>query len=258
MSKVIYSMLVSLDGYISGRTREIDWTTIDEEFHRFANAREREVDVHLYGRRMHELMADFWWTADRDPTYPDYIAEYARLWQRVPKVVFSSTLTDAGPNARLASGDIVEEVARLKAEPGGTLTVGGATLAASFLRQGLIDEVELYLQPVVLGGGTPMFPELSDLRRLRLLETHTFTSGVVMLRYALVRDQPLAEDVGDLPAGIGNPARRALATIGVVRLEQLTAIRDRDLLALHGVGPKAIRVLRDALAERGLAFAEGA
>ncbi len=140
----------------------------------------------LYGRVLYELMSAFWPTADEDPAAPDVIKEYATIWRSKPKVVFSHTLKTVSHNARLARADIATELAQLKAEPGGDLTVGGATLAAGFMQLDLIDEYWLYVQPVVLGGGKPMFGALPRPLPLELLETRTFPAGVVLLRYKRV------------------------------------------------------------------------
>jgi dihydrofolate reductase len=183
MRKLIYGMMVSLDGYIETPGREIDWILIDEELHEYINEQESAVDAHLYGRRMYDLMARFWPTADEDPSAPDFIVEYARIWKRMPKVVFSKTLERVDWNARLVRDDAAGEIIRLKQQPGKDLEVSGAELASSIMRRGLIDEYQFYVQPVILGGGRRMLPELDERINLRLLETRTFSSGVVLLRY---------------------------------------------------------------------------
>ena len=183
MRKVIYSMGMSLDGFIEGPNRELDWSTPDEELHRFWNDQLREIGTSLYGRRLYELMADFWPTADTDPSAPEYVVEFARIWRDMPKVVFSTTLEKVDWNSRLVRGNIAEEVAKLRLQPGKEMSVGGPTLASSFMRLGLIDEYRLVVHPVVLGGGTPFFPELDEKIGLQLVETRTFGSGAVYLRY---------------------------------------------------------------------------
>jgi dihydrofolate reductase len=180
---VIYGMMVSLDGFIETPKREIDWILIDEELHTHVNNQESAVDTYLYGRRMYELMAGFWPTADEDPLAPDFIVEYARIWKQKPKVVFSKTLERVEWNARLVRDDVGGEITWLKQQPGRDLGVGGADLAATVMRLGLIDEYWLYVQPVLLGSGKRMFPVLDDRINLRLVETRTFGSGVVFLRY---------------------------------------------------------------------------
>jgi dihydrofolate reductase len=182
MRKVIYSMGVSLDGFIAGRGGEIDWSAPDEELHRFHNEQTRELDAHFLGRRLYEEMV-YWETADQDPSAAEPGLEFARIWQELPKIVFSTTLDEVEGNTRLAKDGIAEEVSRLKEQPGKDLAVGGAALAAGFAELGLIDEYRLFVSPVVLGGGTPFFPPLQESVALELVETRTFSSRVVYLRY---------------------------------------------------------------------------
>jgi dihydrofolate reductase len=189
MSKVIYSMGVSLDGFIAGPDGEIDWTVPDEELHRFHNDQAREAGAHLYGRRLYETMR-YWETADENPSAPEHELEFARIWKETPRFVFSTTLETVEGGATLVRGDVAEAVARLKQDPGGDLAVGGAGLAASLIARGLIDEYGLFVYPVVLGAGTPYFPASADRIQLRLLETRTFGSRVVYLRYEPVVDGP--------------------------------------------------------------------
>jgi len=183
MRKVIYSIMASLDGFIEGPNRELDWAIIDEEFHRYVNDQEKTVDTHLYGRRMYEVMSNFWPTADMNPSAPEYIVEYARIWKNMQKIVFSRTLQQVEGNTRLIREIDVEEIRKLKEQPGKDLALGGAEIASTFRQLGLIDEYWLYIHPVLLGGGTPLFRTPSETVNLRLLETHTFNSGVVFLRY---------------------------------------------------------------------------
>ncbi len=187
MRKVIYSIGVSLDGYIAGPGGELDWSVPDEELHRFHNQQTRETGEQLCGRRLYEVMV-YWETAHENPSIPEHELEFARIWQEKPKVVFSNTLEKVEGNARLASQGVAEEVAQLKEQPGKDMSVGGASLAASFMELGLIDEFRLFVSPVVLGGGTPYFPKLSERIDLELLETRTFGSRVVYLRYQRAQD----------------------------------------------------------------------
>jgi len=182
MRKLIYSMGVSLDGFIAGPDGEIDWSAPDEELHRFHNEQAREVGAALYGRRLYETMI-FWETADERPSAPEYVLEFARIWKDTPKIVFSKTLEKVEGNSRLVRDGAAEEVARLKAEPGKDLAVGGAGLASTFMKLGLIDEYRLFVSPVILGGGTPYFPALDERINLELVETRTFGSRVVYVRY---------------------------------------------------------------------------
>jgi dihydrofolate reductase len=180
--KLIYSMGVSLDGFIAGPDGEIDWSAPDEELHRFHNQQARELGAHLLGRRLYEVMT-YWETADQNPSARDYELEFARIWKALPKIVFSRTLEKVEGNTSLARDNVAEEVARLKQEPGGDLAVGGASLAASLMELGLIDEYRLFVSPVVLGAGTPYFPSLDERTDLELVEARTFGSRVVYLRY---------------------------------------------------------------------------
>ena len=155
---VTYSMGVSLDGYIVGPNGDFDWTTPDEEVCRFVTDEIREVGVHVLGRRLDETML-YWEAADRDPSLDDSMLVWAAIWQTLPKVVFSTTLSTVQGNARLASGGLAAEIERLRAEPGeGNIAIGGGTLAAEAAALGLIDEYRARVYPVLVGGGIPFFP----------------------------------------------------------------------------------------------------
>lgn len=186
MGRLIYSMSLSLDGFVETPSRSLDWVLIDEELHSFFNDEAREMSAFLYGRRMYQLMVDYWPTAETDPAATPAMLEFARIWKDTPKIVFSRTLPRVEWNSRLVRDGAAEEVARLKAQPGFDMAVGGPTTAATLMRAGLIDEVRLYVHPVILGAGTPFFPALDDRIGLKLLETRTFDSGVVYLRYKTV------------------------------------------------------------------------
>jgi len=182
MRKLIYSMTMSLDGYIAGPGGNIDWSAPDEELHRFHNDQVRELGVHLLGRRLYETMV-YWETADQDPSASEVTVDFARIWQALPKVVFSKTLDRVEGNTQLASAGVVEEVARLKEEPGGDLAVGGAGLASELIEHNLIDDYHVFVCPILLGGGTPFFPAMERRIELELLETRTFAGGVEYLHY---------------------------------------------------------------------------
>jgi dihydrofolate reductase len=184
---VTYSMGVSLDGYIVGPDGRFDWTAPDKEVFRFWIDEIRGVDVHLLGRRLYETML-YWETAEEDPSLGDAEREWAGLWNPLPKVVFSTTLSAVQGNARLASGGLAEEIERLRAEPGdGEIAIGGATLAAEAAGSDLIDEYRSIVYPVLVGGGIPFFPRRERRVDLELVETRTFDSGVVYLRHRVVR-----------------------------------------------------------------------
>ena len=185
MRKLIFSMTVSLDGFIADPGGEIDWSVPDDELFRFHTEEVRELGGHLLGRRLYETMV-YWETAEEQPSLAEPEREFARLWKALPKIVFSRTLEKVEGNTRLVRDSAAEEVVRLKEESGKDLAVGGAGLAAGLTELGLIDEYRLFVSPVVLGGGTPYFPPLDDRIKLELVETRTFGSRVVYVRYQRV------------------------------------------------------------------------
>jgi len=182
MRKLIYFTMASVDGFMDNPERNLDWVIIDEELHRYINNQEREIGVALYGRRMYEIMEAYWPTMDTQSSVAVEV-EFAHIYKKIPKIVFSRTLEQVEGNARLVKGDVVEEVTRLKKQPSKDLEVGGANLASTLMKSGLVDEYRIYVQPVVLGAGTPMFPALDEAIKLRLVEPHAFSCGVVFLRY---------------------------------------------------------------------------
>ncbi len=187
MRSVTYSMSISLDGYIVGPDGKFDWGAPDEEVFRFATDEVRGVGVHLLGRRLYETML-YWENAEQDPSLDDLELEFAAIWKALPRVVFSTTLSAVQGNARLASGGLAEEIERLRAEPGeGDIAIGGATLAAEAAALGLIDEYRARVCPVLVGGGVPFFPQHEQRADLELVETCTFKSTVVYLRYRVAR-----------------------------------------------------------------------
>jgi dihydrofolate reductase len=182
MRRIILMMSVSLDGFMEGPDHQLDWQLVDDELHTHFNDQLGAMSAFLDGRVTYELMADFWPTADADPSSSAPMAEFARIWRDMPKIVYSRTLQRADWNTTIVRDVVVEDIAELKAQPGGDMVIGGADLAASFLRHDLIDEYWIYVHPVVIGRGKPLFP--SDTRiDLRLVENRTFGSGVVLLRY---------------------------------------------------------------------------
>jgi dihydrofolate reductase len=189
MRRLIYSLTVSLDGFIAGPDGSINWSVPDEELFRFHTQHVREIGVHLCGRRLYETMV-YWETAEESPPEESPLTadevEFAQIWKALPKVVFSTTLQSVIGNTRLASGGVGEEVSRLKEQPGKDIAVGGAGLARACMELGLIDEWRLFVSPVLLGGGTPYFPTLDERINLELVETKTFGARVVYLRYRSV------------------------------------------------------------------------
>ena len=176
-------MSVSVDAYMEGPNREIDWHMVDDELHRHLNDWLGRAGGFLEGRVTYELMASFWPTADQDPAASPTIVEFAQIWREMPKVVYSRTLQEADWNATVAHDVVPAEVLALKAQPGGDLVVGGSDLGAEFARRDLIDEYRLYVHPIIIGRGKLMLHPSDANVALRLVETHTFGNGVVLLRY---------------------------------------------------------------------------
>ena len=191
MRKIVVPMSISLDGYFEGPDRDIGWHLVDEELHDHFNEELAAMGAFLDGRVTYELMAGFWPTADTDPASTGPMVEFARIWRDMPKIVFSRTLERAGWNTTVVRDVVVEEVMKLKAEPGGDMVLGGADLAAAFMRHDLIDEYRLYVHPIVIGGGRALFQPSDAWITLRLAETRSFGNGVVLLRY----QRPDAEQV---------------------------------------------------------------
>jgi dihydrofolate reductase len=183
MRKIILMMSVSLDGFFEGPDRQLDWQLVDAELHGHFNEWLGASGAFLDGRVTYELMAGFWPTADQDPAASATMIEFAGIWRDMPKIVYSRTLERAGWNATIARDVVPAEIHDLKAQPGGDLVLGGANLAASFIRHDLIDEYRFYVQPVVIGQGRPLFQTPDIKINLRLAETRAFGSGVVLLRY---------------------------------------------------------------------------
>ncbi|WP_030775432.1 dihydrofolate reductase family protein [Streptomyces sp. NRRL S-920] len=183
MRKIIWTMSVSLDGFMEGPNREIDWHRVDDELHRHFNDWCATLGAFLDGRVTWELMDAYWPTADQDPSCGEIEARFAGIWRDTPKYVFSRTLRQAGWNTTILREVVPEEIRALKEKAGGDLALGGAELAATFLRLGLIDEIHTYVHPVVIGRGKPMFLAPDVRADLRLAGTRTFGSGVVQLRH---------------------------------------------------------------------------
>lgn len=180
-------MSISLDGFFAGPNGELDWHNISEELHWHFNEHLGAMSAFLDGRVMHEMMAEFWPTADQDPASPPPIVEFARIWRDMPKLVYSRTLEHADWNATIVREVVPDEIRALKAQPGGDLVIGSADLAASFWAHDLIDEYRIYVHPVVLGRGRPWSPPSDIAVELQLVETQAFGNGVVLLRYQCSR-----------------------------------------------------------------------
>ncbi|MET7424568.1 dihydrofolate reductase family protein [Dactylosporangium sp. NPDC005555] len=183
MNKIIFMMSVSLDGYFETSSRSLEWQDISDELHTHFNEEIAASGGMLNGRVSYELMSGFWPYADEDPAAPKVVADYARIWRDVPKVVYSRTLRSAEWNSTIVREVVPAEVAALRSAAAGDLFVGGPDLLTTFQSHGLVDEYRLYVHPAVLGAGHPLFRPGTSLR-LRLLESRPFANGVVLLRYA--------------------------------------------------------------------------
>jgi dihydrofolate reductase len=184
MRKIVLFLSVSLDGYFEGPDHDLSWQIVDAELHQHFNDVLRTMGGFIDGRVTHELMAGYWPTADADPNSSPQEAEFAGIWRNMPKLVFSRTREFTEWNTRTVHEFDADEVRALKAQPGGDLVVGGANLAATFLEHDIIDEFRLYLHPVVIGRGNPLFPASDIRKRLRLLDSRQFGSGVILMHYA--------------------------------------------------------------------------
>lgn len=180
MRNLIYAMTVSLDGFIAGPDGSIDWSSPDEELFRFHTKRVENTDVQLCGRRLYENML-YWENVDENSLDADQ-AKFCKIWKDLPKIVFSTTLESVVGNSRLVRDNLAEEVSWLKEQAGKDIAIGGAQLAHTCMKLNLIDEWHLFVAPVLLGSGTPYFPSVS-MTNLELVETKTFGSRIVFLRY---------------------------------------------------------------------------
>jgi dihydrofolate reductase len=182
MRKLVYSIAVSLDGYINDGKGSLDWVPVDEEYHRFANQQQAETGISIYGTRMWQTMV-YWATAEDQPGRPDVEYEFARIWKPATKLVVSHSLmpTDMAAGATLFTGDLTAEVRRLKAGPGNSIAVAGATIASSLIDAGLVDEIQPLIVPAILGGGTP-FLGAKQRARYRTAETRSFKNGMTYIR----------------------------------------------------------------------------
>jgi dihydrofolate reductase len=178
---LIYSMSVSVDGFIRDREGGFGWSAPSEEQFRFHLAQTRELGGHLCGRRLYETMLP--WETDPSMRATELEAAFADVWSALPKVVFSRSLDRVEGNARLAAGSVAEEVAAALAATDKDVGIGGADLGSAAFAQGLVDELHLFRNPVVVGGGTPLLPPVTDPVPLDLVETATFGSRVVYERY---------------------------------------------------------------------------
>jgi dihydrofolate reductase len=182
MVRLIYSAITSVDGYVADESGNFDWAAPDEEVHTFVNDLERPIGTHLYGRRMYDVM-HYWETAHTLADQPPFVIDYAEIWQGADKIVYSTTLETASTaKTRIERGFDPASVRQLKASAERDISVGGPNLAAQAITAGLVDELHLFVAPIVVGAGTRALP--NDVRvELVLLDERRFRNGVVYLRY---------------------------------------------------------------------------
>ena len=183
MAKLVYSAITSLDGYVEDADGKFDWAEPDEEVHAFVNDLERRVGTYLYGRRIYETMV-FWESPPELTTLPPFEKEFAGIWQKADKIVYSKTLqTVSSAKTRIEREFDPEAIRQLKATAGADLSVGGAALAAEAIEAGLVDEYQLFLVPVLVGGGKRSLPANGVRVNLELLDERRFRNGTVYLHY---------------------------------------------------------------------------
>jgi dihydrofolate reductase len=184
VAKLIYSALTSLDGYVADEDGNFDWARPSEEVHVFVNDLERPVGTHLYGRRIYEVMA-YWETADTAGDQPAFFRDYAKIWKAAEKIVYSRTLAEvSSARTRIEREFDIDAIRQLKATADSDISIGGPELAAQAIAAGLVDELHLFLAPVVVGGGKPSLPDKVRLE-LDLLDERRFANGVVYLHYRM-------------------------------------------------------------------------
>jgi dihydrofolate reductase len=191
VAKLIYAPIMSLDGYIEAADGKFDWAQPDEEVHAFVNELEREVGTYLFGRHMYETML-FWENPPELTAEPPVVQDFAGIWQSADKIVYSRTLQNVTSAKTVIGREFDPEAIRqLKANAGADLSVGGAALAAQAIKAGLVDEYQLFLVPVVVGGGKRALPDNDVPVNLELLDQRRFRNGTVYLRYGA---QPARDD----------------------------------------------------------------
>jgi dihydrofolate reductase len=191
MRKVVLFMHISLDGFAAGPNGELDWISYDQELEKYAEEIVSTVGAPLYGRVTYQMMESYWPTVLTNPASTKHDLEHAQWIENIPKIVFSKSLEKvAWNNTRLIKDNIVEEISKLKQQPGKDLVIFGSPgLAHTFMQLDLIDEYRLTVNPVVLGSGIPLFKDIKDRIDLKLLNAKTFGSGVIGLHYETKRGQ---------------------------------------------------------------------
>lgn len=184
MATLTYTAITSLDGYVADKDGDFDWSVPDEAVHRVINDLQRPIGIYLYGRRLYDVMLAWEPEGAFDEEAP-FVQDFATIWRAADKIVYSRTLESASSaRTRIQRSFDPEAIRQFKATAGTDISVGGAELAAQALTAGLVDEIHLFVSPVVVGGGTPALPADVELR-LQLLGERSFDNGVVHLHYAI-------------------------------------------------------------------------
>jgi dihydrofolate reductase len=188
--RLILFMHASLDGFVAGPNGEMDWIDVNDEMFEYAGQRTREADTALYGRVTYQMMESYWPTAGAQPTATKHDIEHSKWYNSVAKVVVSRTMKGAKlTNTRIVGDGVTAEVIKLKQDPGKEIVMfGSPTVAHTLMRENLIDDYWLFVNPVLLGQGIPLFKDIKAKAALRLVANHVFSSGVVCLHYEGKRD----------------------------------------------------------------------
>jgi dihydrofolate reductase len=189
MRKIISFMHISLDGFVAGLNGEMDWIKVDEEIFEFVGKRISESDTALYGRVTYQMMEDYWPAAGDQPAATPHDIEHSKWYNKVHKVVLSKTMKDTGlTNTKIISGNLSDRIHEIKQEAGNDIPLfGSPTAAHSLMKLNLIDGYWLFVNPVILGRGIPLFADIKEAIKLKLLTTRQFTCGVTELNYIVDR-----------------------------------------------------------------------
>jgi dihydrofolate reductase len=183
MGKLVYTMLISLDGYFQDRNGCFDWAEPKQDLHEYFNKMEASSELVLYGRKMYKVMT-FWETVDDQEKYPEYIKDYAKIWKRKQKIVFSRTLDRVSTTKTILKNDFSQsELLGIKTSTNGIISIGGAEIASTAIKMNLVDEIYAFIFPVLIGGGRKWL-DVDAVKILNLIETKQFDDGVLMVHYA--------------------------------------------------------------------------
>ncbi len=187
MGTLVYSMLISLDGYFEDSNGNFDWAEPKRDLHEFFNMMEATTELLVYGRKMYEIMT-FWENLKNQDEYPEYIRDYAKIWKSRQKIVFSRSLERVTTDKTLLKSDLSEsELLSIKANTSGNISIGGGEIASAAIRMNLVDEIYAFIFPVLVGGGRKWI-DVDSLKNLTLVETKPFENGVLMVHYSTQLD----------------------------------------------------------------------